>query len=164
MESFGNRLAELRKDRNMTQQDIADKLNVTYQAVSKWENDLTAPDIDSILKLADILEVSTDVLLGKAKKETSYLPELTKEEINRSVLRIKVSTVNGDKVNINFPVSIIKLIVESGAQTSVVSGIQGIDSIDFSQIITMIDSGIVGELMTVETAEGDHVSIAVERQ
>ncbi|MBQ1303776.1 MAG: helix-turn-helix transcriptional regulator, partial [Erysipelotrichaceae bacterium] len=74
MESFGARLAELRRQHNLTQNDIADRLNISAQAVSKWENDLTSPDIDTLLKLADIFNISTDELLGKNKIEPVYLP------------------------------------------------------------------------------------------
>ena len=63
MESFGARLAELRRQNNLTQNDIADRLNISAQAVSKWENDLTSPDIDTLLKLADIF-TSTVMEIG----------------------------------------------------------------------------------------------------
>ena len=42
--TFGTRLAQFRKAQNLTQNEIADQLHVSYQAVSKWENDLTSPD------------------------------------------------------------------------------------------------------------------------
>ena len=54
MESFGTRLANIRKEHNLTQNDIAERLNVSPQAVSKWENDLTSPDIQTLLDLSDI--------------------------------------------------------------------------------------------------------------
>ncbi|MBR2792922.1 MAG: helix-turn-helix transcriptional regulator, partial [Erysipelotrichaceae bacterium] len=50
MESFGTRLANIRREHNLTQNDIADRLNVSAQAVSKWENDLTSPDINTIME------------------------------------------------------------------------------------------------------------------
>ena len=74
MESFGTRLANLRKEHNLTQNDIADRLNISAQAVSKWENDLTSPDINTIMELADIFNITVDELVGKKKKETVYLP------------------------------------------------------------------------------------------
>lgn len=68
METLGTRLAELRKKYNFTQADIGEKLNVSVQAVSKWENDLSLPDYDYLIKLADLFNTSIDVLLGRKKK------------------------------------------------------------------------------------------------
>ncbi|MDD7735274.1 MAG: helix-turn-helix transcriptional regulator [Bacillales bacterium] len=67
-ETFGQRLARLRKEKGFTQEDIADKINISPQAVSKWENDISSPDIQTLIKLSDIFEVSLDDLLGKEKK------------------------------------------------------------------------------------------------
>ena len=58
-ETFGQRVQRLRKNLNLKQDDIANKLNVTPQAVSKWENDISAPDIQTLPLLADILRVSS---------------------------------------------------------------------------------------------------------
>ena len=53
-ETFGQRLARLRKEKGFTQEDIADKINISPQAVSKWENDISSPDIQTLIKLSDI--------------------------------------------------------------------------------------------------------------
>ena len=60
METLGTRLVELRKKYNFTQADIGEKLNVSVQAVSKWENDLSLPDYDYLIKLADLFNTSID--------------------------------------------------------------------------------------------------------
>lgn len=70
-ESFGQRLARLRKEKGYTQEDIASKITISPQAVSKWENDVSSPDILVLSSLADILGVSVDVLLGR--EETSKI-------------------------------------------------------------------------------------------
>ena len=64
-ETFGQRLSRIRKEKGFTQNEIADKVGVTSQAVSKWENDLASPDIDILLKLSEIFDISIDELLGK---------------------------------------------------------------------------------------------------
>ena len=64
-ESFGQRLSRLRKEKGLTQEDIANKITISPQAVSKWENDVSSPDIDYLTSLADILGVSVDELLGR---------------------------------------------------------------------------------------------------
>lgn len=68
MKSMGEQIASLRKKKGMTQSQLAEKMNVTDKAVSKWERDLSCPDINTVSKLADILEVSVEELL-KNKKE-----------------------------------------------------------------------------------------------
>ena len=64
-ESFGQRFQRLRKNAGLTQEEVATKLNITPQAVSKWENDASAPDISVLAELSDILSVSLDELLNK---------------------------------------------------------------------------------------------------
>lgn len=61
--SFGRVLKELRKEANMTQEQLAKKLRISPQAVSRWETDFAMPDISLIVPIAEIFEVSTDVLL-----------------------------------------------------------------------------------------------------
>ncbi len=69
MKSIGEMIASLRKKKGMTQNELAEKMNVTDKAVSKWERDLSCPDINTISKLADILDVSVEELLKTKKKE-----------------------------------------------------------------------------------------------
>ena len=63
-QTLGARIAKNRKQLGLTQEALAERLGVTAQAVSKWENDQSCPDITTLPKLADIFGVSTDTLLG----------------------------------------------------------------------------------------------------
>ena len=69
--NYGQKIAELRKGKNLTQAELGGMLNITAQAVSKWENDLSEPDINSIKKLCEIFEVSVDEFLGVSANEKS---------------------------------------------------------------------------------------------
>ena len=80
MKSIGETIASLRKKKGMTQNELAEKMNVTDKAVSKWERDLSCPDINTISKLADILDVSVEELL-KVKKQ-DYSNNKIKDLIN----------------------------------------------------------------------------------
>ena len=62
--SIGQTIKRLRKERNLTQDELAEQLNVTAQAVSKWENETGMPDISQIIPLASVFGVSTDILFG----------------------------------------------------------------------------------------------------
>ena len=61
--TLGTMIADLRKQHGMTQLELAEKMNVTDKAVSKWERDLSCPDINSLPKLAEILGVSVEELM-----------------------------------------------------------------------------------------------------
>ena len=61
--TFGTMIAAMRKERGMTQLELAEKMGVTDKAVSKWERDLSFPDINSMPKLADVFNVTVDELM-----------------------------------------------------------------------------------------------------
>ncbi len=63
-ETLGKRIAALRKEKGLTQEQLAEKVGVSAQAVSKWENDVSCPDITLLPLLADLFDVSVDELLG----------------------------------------------------------------------------------------------------
>ena len=65
MKQYGKIIAQLRKENNMTQAELGAKLNVTYQAVSKWENDQSQPDFATMAQIAEIFHVPLTVFLGE---------------------------------------------------------------------------------------------------
>lgn len=74
MNTIGSRIAENRRRIGMTQEELAAKLAVSAQAVSKWENDITCPDIMTLPKLAELLGITVDELLsGKKQPQTLVL-------------------------------------------------------------------------------------------
>ncbi len=83
MQTFGQRLKNLRRDAGFSQSDLSDRIGVSIQSISKWENDNTMPDISQIVPLAAVLGVSTDWLLGVGMNEDSDREKLRKrtEEI-----------------------------------------------------------------------------------
>ncbi|MBQ8216186.1 MAG: helix-turn-helix transcriptional regulator [Clostridia bacterium] len=80
--TMGELICSLRKEKGMTQRELAEKLNVTDKAVSKWERDASYPDTGSLPALAEILGVSVEELLGAKKqppqghKGAGYLADL----------------------------------------------------------------------------------------
>ena len=67
--TLGTMIAELRKQHGMTQLELAEKMGVTDKAVSKWERDLSCPDINSLPNLAEILGVSVEELMQTKKRQ-----------------------------------------------------------------------------------------------
>lgn len=160
MNSLGERIAYYRKKIQLTQEELAEKCSVTPQAVSKWENDLSAPDISLLPVLCDLFGITCDELLGRHKEETSSVaPELV--DINKMLLRIKVLSSDGDKLNMNIPLSLGEVILKSGIITTG-SASELLSRIDMNQILEMVKCGTVGKLVSVESSDGDIVEIWVE--
>jgi transcriptional regulator with XRE-family HTH domain len=67
MVEIGENIKKLRKNKNMTQKEVADRLNVTPQTVSKWERNISYPDLDMLVQLSGLFQTSTDALLGNTK-------------------------------------------------------------------------------------------------
>lgn len=161
-ETFGQRFQILRKKLGLKQEDIANKVNISTQALSKWENDLSAPDISLLPELADILNVTLDELLGRKVPETKIIPEHERKDINKMILKINVISSDGDKVKVNLPLSIIKVCLDSNVDLPSIGGKNTLNTIDFNQIFELIEAGVVGKLVEVESNDGDIVNIYVE--
>ena len=167
MDTVGKRIAESRKAKNINQNELAEMLSVSPQAVSKWENDISCPDISLLPSLAKILGMSIDELLcGKQKPAVSFVPEGQRKDIDKMMLRIVVDSSKGDKVRVNIPCSLAKLALDCGMDLPQVSGSDSLNSafksIDLGKILEMVEKGAVGNLVEVETHEGDVVNIFVE--
>ena len=161
-ETFGQRFARLRKSKGYTQEQIADKVNISYQAVSKWENDISSPDISILGELANILGVTTDELLGRVDpNKVTLVEEPQRKELKNMLLKIIVDSKDGGKVNIKLPMLIIKTFLDSGMPISI-NGNKSLENIDFKQIFDLVEQGVVGELVNIESNDGEIVRIVVE--
>ena len=81
---LGSRIKELRKAQNINQDELAEKLFVSRQTISNWENDKSYPDIQSVLLLSEIFGVSVDQLLkGDVEKMERIITEQTQADINK---------------------------------------------------------------------------------
>lgn len=88
--SMGARLARERRNQNLTQEQLAEQLGVTRQAVSRWESDTAYPETDKILRMAALFNVSCDYLLGvseekRGDKPPSPVTRLLREAAGRRV-------------------------------------------------------------------------------
>ena len=162
--TLGKRIAALRKQKDLRQDDIAQLLDVSPQAVSKWENDQTCPDIGLLPKLAQILGVTTDELLSgkQALQEVRVLPPEQRKDIKDMLLRIIVDSANGDKVRINLPMALVQVAMEMDVEMPQISGKEALKNIDLNQIMELVRQGAIGNLVEVESADGDTVRIFVE--
>jgi len=160
--SFGEQFSRLRKEKKFTQERIAELLGVSPQAVSKWENDLSYPDIELLVDIAELLDTSIDDLLGAKKTEVAIVPEAERKSVDELFLRLIVNSSDGDKVRINVPVSLLIAGLELGVEPQITMNHDALKSIDFQQLINMIEKGVIGKLLEVESSDGDIVEIFVE--
>lgn len=87
-ETMGQIIRRLRKERNLTQEELAEQLNVTSQAISRWESETGMPDISQIVPLSNVFGVTTDVLFGKDgtdgdEKVTKFIREAERKISNK---------------------------------------------------------------------------------
>lgn len=80
---FADKLIDLRKKNGWTQEDLAEKMNVSRQSVSKWESAQSIPDLEKLLRLSALFGVSTDYLL----KDDLDAPEYVDAAEDRPALR-----------------------------------------------------------------------------
>ena len=86
--SMGDLICDARKSKNLTQKDLADRLNITDKAVSKWERGVSYPDVNTIPKLASVLGISSEELLSLQTQQISS------RSINMTIGQKASQTVN----------------------------------------------------------------------
>ncbi|NDO46862.1 helix-turn-helix transcriptional regulator [Clostridium sp. MD294] len=99
---FSQRLRELRKEQNLTQSQLSSLLNYSYTAIANYENGRNEPRMSDFIKLANILGVSTDYLLGNS--DIKYLQEdsLWLEEVYKILKKSHISLTKADQIFIDF--------------------------------------------------------------
>ena len=164
MDTIGTRIARRRKELGMTQEDLAVKLGVSAQAVSKWENDASCPDISLLPNLVKTLNITTDELLTGKTSKVQVLPEPQRKSLDELTMRIYVFSAAGDKVKVNLPMSLVKVCVEVGVSfaPNFVDRIDALKTLDFGKIMDLAERGLIGKLVEIESADGDTVEVVVE--
>ena len=121
------------------------------------------PDISILLRLSEIMSTTTDYLLEKEENTVTMVtrPE-EKKDFSKMMLKVKVSTLKGDKVNVQLPLILIKTMMEKGMEMPEISGKVDLRQFDWTMIMDLVEQGVIGEIVSVDTAEGDKVSIIVE--
>lgn len=163
MNSIGSRIAQKRKALGLTQEDLANQLDVSSQAVSKWENDISCPDIALLPELAHVLGCTTDALLSGKEDVVRVVPTAQRKNPEELVLRIKILSTKGDKIRVNLPFALMKAMSDTGMDIAAqFSGMDAMKNIDLEKILELVENGTVGKLVEIESADGDTVEIVVE--
>ena len=165
--TIGKRIALLRRKVGYTQDELAEKLNVSPQAVSKWENDISCPDIMLLSPLAELLGITVDELLNdRAKPETALVPEAERKSLDDMLFKVIVNSAQGDKVRVNLPMPLVRIGLEMGLKIPQVANNEhlgdALKGIDVQQILLMVEKGVIDKLVEVESVAGDIVEVYVE--
>ncbi len=182
---FGEKLNILRKNAGLTQEEVASHLGISPQAVSKWENDLSCPDIMLLPELAALYGKTVDELLSSEdmeedikgknsdtedvnnKNEENQVCTYEIKDVKNKFLKIDVLSYNGDKINVKLPVSLLKsmksLIGGIKLNESVTGGVD-LSEIDFDSLFELVDKGVMGEIVNITSQNGDVIKIYVEAE
>lgn len=157
--TLGRRIQALRKQQGLTQEALSELMAVSPQAVSKWENDQSCPDIMTLPRLASSLGVSTDMLLtGEDAAATADLPARKPEEL---IVRMAVEEPGEVRICINLPFVFFRYAVLYNLLTFAITAdgnrldlatVQALHNLDFKAIVQMIESGVTGKLLDVNDA------------
>ena len=162
--TLGKRIASLRKEKNLKQEDLAQMLNISPQAISKWENDLTCPDISILPELSKILNVSIDeLLIGKKElNDVKLIPQEERKELKDIKLIIQIFSDENGKITINLPMALLEVALEMGLDMGSLSGNESLKNVDLNKIVQLVKQGVMGNLMEIETSDNHRVKLFVE--
>lgn len=160
--TIGSRIAQGRKAKGYTQEEFSQLLDVTAQAVSKWENDISCPDIQLLPKIAEILGMTTDELLTGKKSEQKA--EAQKVNVDTSNLKININVLKPGQnpVNVSLPLSMVKRFAKIGNGISGIMGNGAIDGVKLDEILTLVENGATGEILNVVADDNTNVKITIE--
>ena len=89
--NLGEKIYQLRNEKNMSQGDLAERLDVSRQSVSKWENNTAVPDLDKLIKICDVFEVSLDELTGRESPQEKPINKIEEiREIKNGLTKIQI--------------------------------------------------------------------------
>ena len=168
--TLGRRIQTLRKQQGLTQEALAERMGVSPQAVSKWENDQSCPDVMSLPRLAQYLDVSTDLLLTGA--DAAAAPSAPGKKPEELIVRMAILTEEGARICINLPFVVFRLgalygmlsITYSptdGGEDMDISAMTRLHGLDVRTITRMIESGVTGKLFDAED-QGERLTIWTE--
>ena len=111
-------------------------------------------------------DISIDELLtGKEAVHESavkILPEEERRDLKDMLLRIVVNSQKGETVRINIPMPLVQAAIDMGLEMSQVSGNLALENVDLKKILDLVEQGVIGNLMELETDDGEKLRIFVE--
>lgn len=155
--NIGNNIAVLRKKKGITQEELANELGVSAQAVSKWENNSSCPDVSLLTKIADYFGASVDALLRTQEDDIVDLAEEKEDNVkpdDKKNIVIKIMQQNGKENVIKVPFKFVKLGLNIGTMF-------GLDKDISSKIVTLAESNVT-DIVNIDTENGEHIEIMLD--
>ena len=177
MSEIGTNISRLRKEKRLTQEALAERLHVSPQAVSKWENGLACPDIALLPKLAAVFGVSVDFLLGITPPASASAPAAAQPAAPRSEpapseaeappteapagakaaeIHIFIDQPDKKTVHVRVPSNLVKFGLSLG------STVGGLGTAEMNAVQNALAGGLTGEILRVDGDKGETVRIVIE--
>lgn len=154
--TIGQNIASYRKKAGMTQEELSEKIGVTAQAISKWENDLSYPDLEIVRKLAELFGITVDQLLN-GEDSVPAVRVVETDHPEKRILQICVETGGKTKVNVRVPVGLVEKLHEEGKLKELMG--EGAEFLE--DVIDLIQKGEVGPIVDVKN-EGSNTTVRIE--
>ncbi len=157
--NIGNNIAALRKEKGITQEELANEIGVSPQAVSKWENNSSCPDVSLLTIIADYFGVTVDALLRAGDEEiigdkSNEKADIPVQHNYKKHINIKIVQPNGKENNVKIPFKFVKTGLNIGSMF-------GLDKNIADQISTLADGEIITDIVDVVTENGEHITITL---
>lgn len=170
---LGENIAALRKNRGFTQEELAKRLGVSPQAVSKWENGTACPDIALLPEIADIFSVTVDDLMrapaerlisnenkqgedeSEADKSATDFKDCKPSGLEAKKVNISIIQQNGKPVNVKLPFNLVKTGMKIGS-------IYGLPQNLFNSVAEALSSEEIGEILSLDGENGEKITITIE--
>jgi transcriptional regulator with XRE-family HTH domain len=163
--TLGKKIQKLRKEKNWTQEELAERLGVSSQAVSKWETDISSPDILLLRPLAELMGISVDYLLNPDEEERAQVwmaPEKQKKKLEDMILHLSIVSADEDIVKLNLPMPLVQMFLEIGLEMPKVKNKEILEKKDLEKILLLVEKGAMGKLLEIQSGDGDLIEIVVE--
>ena len=140
--SFGNNLVNLRKQKGWSQDELADNLNLSRQAVSKWENDLSMPDVDNVKKISKVFSVGIDDLLNNdVPKDKAVSLDINKQDKKDKIINLIKTIILALVI-----IYLINVVYKFASLLVIVNGVSAYQNLNnYHYIITTYDENGLAE-------------------
>lgn len=113
--------------------------------------------------LADYLNTTIDYLVrGESSSDAKVVDTDNRKDFNSLIMKVSILSTEGDKVNVNLPMALVKMGLQMGMIDDFTKGNQNMKDIDFEAIVKMAENGAMGKIVEIQSADGDKINVTIE--